>query len=396
MLLVDATMQAKDVMKILLEKYEVQDIDAVLGFFGLFESKNGSSIDLALQLDTEVADVVNGWTDENSKLVFMIRLFMPCMWGLEHKDIVASNLSKPKELLSMEAYLENASVVDSNILHLQYIQAVYHVITGQYPTTQEQALILGSLHFLYKFGEYSSEKHQAGFLGNRIVEFIPFRYLKKKSLEDWETILFSTLLENQNVLLSLSTSDENQTSNTNTNTSAHSQPAALGAQHKYMDYIFRLPNSLFGCTFFKCHCDTQKNIPDTVIIGLHTGGINLFDKSSDRKLIKHFGIEDIYRWGYNPNEMFYFEIKPNNTYDSTIRVKTKDGQKMSDLLTDYALAYIKERDREEERAKTMDTISVEDYNRRVVKWIIKLSPHWAPMWVFMMNLLEISMAMELL
>eukprot|EP01006_Ploeotia_vitrea_P019064 TRINITY_DN51125_c0_g1_i1.p1 TRINITY_DN51125_c0_g1~~TRINITY_DN51125_c0_g1_i1.p1 ORF type:complete len:489 (+),score=-12.32 TRINITY_DN51125_c0_g1_i1:38-1504(+) len=355
MLLLDATTQAKEVMKILLEKYEVFDIDGVLGYFGLFESRNGSAIDNALPLDTPVAPVVERWTDENSKLVFMIRLFVPCLWGLQYRDVVAAACKKPKNMLSLEAYLESAEVIDPNLLHLQYIQAVYHVITGQFPTSQEQALILGSLHFLYKFGEYNGSRHKPGFLGNRIVEFIPFRYLKKKSLEEWETILFQTLQTHQSTLLSL-------TNNNHHNDVVHH--STMTPQHKYMDYIYRLPNGLYGCTFFRCVADKQKNIPDIVIVGISSNGINLYDKSSDRKLIKSFNIEDLSRWGYKPNVLFYFEIQPTDEYDALIELQTGDGQKIADLLTDYALSFMKEEEKEMKRAETLDSISVEEYVKR--------------------------------
>lgn len=346
-------MQAKDVVRILLEKYEVRDIDGVLEYFALYESKNGSAIDGALPLDATVADVVQAWTDENSKLVFMIRLFMPCLWGLQHRDVVAAAAGKPKNMMSLEGYLDIAEVIDPNLLHLQYMQAVYHVVTGQYPTSQDQALILGSLHFLYKFGEFDSNKHKVGYLGNRIVEFIPVRYLKKKTLEEWESILFQTLQTHQSTLLSMSIA-------------SHTNPheiAAVTPQHRYMDNIFRLRNGHFGCTFFRCTASC-KSLPETVILGIHAGGINIYDKSSDRNLLKAFGMEDIFRWGYKINILFYFEIQATEEFPSVVEMKTGDGVKMADLLTDYALAYMKEMAKEEERSEALNTISVSEYLAR--------------------------------
>lgn len=353
MLLVESTMEAKDIIKILLEKYEVRDIEGVYEYFALYESKNGSAIDGALPLDMTVADVVQGWTDENSKLVFMIRLFMPSLWGLQHRDVVAAAAGKPKDRMSLESYLEVAEVIDPNLLHLQYMQAVYHVITGQYPTSQDQALILGSLHFLYKFGEFNSNKHKVGFLGNRIVEFIPVRYLKKKSLEQWETILFETLETHQATLLSMPIA-------------SHSNPheiAAVTPQHRYMDNIFRLPKGLFGCTFFRCS-SSVKAFPETVVVGIHCGGINIYDKSSDRNLLKSFPMDQLLKWGCKPNIMFNFEIFPTDDYPADIVFMTGDGPKMTELLTDYALAYMKEKAKEEERAETLNTISVSEYLER--------------------------------
>lgn len=193
MLLLEPHQLADDIVKIMLHKFDIANVDEISPYFALSESLNGSSIDRALDADDKVAQVVNSWTDENAKLVFMIRLFMPCLTGLQFRDVVAAEAGKPQEMLSLEAYLELAQVIDPNCIHLQYLQAVYHVVTGQYPTTQDQALYLGALHFFFKFGEYVPNKHKLGFLGNRIVEFIPFKLLKKKPLDEWEQLLFSTV-----------------------------------------------------------------------------------------------------------------------------------------------------------------------------------------------------------
>lgn len=116
----------------------------------------------------------------------MIRLYIPSLNGLQYVDVVARRLnlvtadtSDYTATMNLEKYLLNAEVIDPSLLHLQYIQAVYNVITGAYPTSEDQALTLGSLHFLLKFGEYKPNVHVPGFLENRIVEFIPIRLLKR-------------------------------------------------------------------------------------------------------------------------------------------------------------------------------------------------------------------------
>lgn len=329
MMLLDQNQMAKDVIRMILEKFEVIDVEGVLGYFGLYESKDGSSIDGCLPADERVAPIVNSWKDDGAKLVFMIRLFMPCLWGLEPRDVVAARAGKPKKLLSLEAFLELAQVADPNLIHLQYLQAVYHVITGQYPTSQDLALTLGALHFFFKFGDYVPTKHRTGFLGNRIVEFIPVRLLKKKSLDEWEALLYNAVKEQ-----SLS-------------------GASTNPQRRYMEFIYRLPNHWYGSTFFRCTQDGTKLLPDTLIVGIHALGIFLYDKSSERTLIRQFRIEEILRWGYKPNVLFYFEIKGVDGIGPVVEFKTGDGQKISDLLTDYALAFLKEREKEDARAESL-------------------------------------------
>jgi hypothetical protein len=61
------------------------------------------------------------------------------------------------------AYIEAAELTDSACLHLQFIQAVYNVITGRYPTTKEEVhsqytldtLSIHSLYTLYTLSTHS-------------------------------------------------------------------------------------------------------------------------------------------------------------------------------------------------------------------------------------------------
>ena len=169
---------AKDLIHTILDKFSVVDSATVVDYFGIFESLDGHNIGLSMNPEDKVVGQVKSWSSggnskvtESAKLVFMIRLFMPCLWGLEHKDVVALRLDKPS--FSTELYLESASLRDEALIHLQYIQALYHIITSQYPTTEEQALTLGAYHFIFKFGNYKPDVHKAGFLGTRIVGKLP-------------------------------------------------------------------------------------------------------------------------------------------------------------------------------------------------------------------------------
>lgn len=69
---------------------------------------------------------------------------------------------------------------------------------------------------------------------------------------------------------------------------------------------------------------------------------------------RSFYIEDIFRWGFKPNTMFYFEIAADNDLGTgSLEFDTSEGKVISDLLTDYALSFLKEREREEARALTL-------------------------------------------
>ncbi len=195
--LIGPTVTVKDVLRMCLEKYNIGEIEFNLPYYGLFESKNGGSVDGSLSLEAIVSEIIQSWVDQKvdqtAKFLFMIRLHMPSISGVDFKDVVANRLHKTKLTLTTEAYLNEAKTTDANALHLQFIQAVYNVITGRYPTTIDEALDLGAIHFLFKFNEFKPASHKVGFLANRIVEFIPIKHLKSGSsgtIADWEGRLF--------------------------------------------------------------------------------------------------------------------------------------------------------------------------------------------------------------
>ena len=250
MFLVEPSSVSHDVVLMVLEKCGVTNPDQYASYVGLFESKDGAAIDGVLAPDERVCEAVQRWGaatgggESAAKLVFMIRLFMPCLWGLQYKDRVAVQLSKPVALLSLEAHLEAADVRDESLVHIQYLQAVYHVVTGQYPTTSDQAVSLGTLHFLFKFGEYRPASHRAGFLGTRIVEFIPIKHLRTRSIEEWEQVLLDSLRN-----------------------FAQSGGDLGNPQRRYMELIFRM--SIYGCSFFRCTQRGARSLPENLIVGIH-------------------------------------------------------------------------------------------------------------------------------
>eukprot|EP01035_Chromulina_nebulosa_P037426 gene37426-50511_t len=218
---------------------------AILPYFSLFECLNGSTIenDAALNLSAIVVDVIRSWGSKNpdAKLLFLIHLYMPCLWGYQYRDVVAFKISKPKSMLTLETYFDEAGehLLDPTLLHLQFIQAVYQVISGRYPTTADQAIELGAIHFLHKFGEYKPSTHVPGFLGNRIVEFIPIKHLKSsssasgRSLEDWERTLLEKVLSYATEAAAIT--DEGGTSY------FQRSGFTISPQRKYMELVYSMP-----------------------------------------------------------------------------------------------------------------------------------------------------------
>lgn len=113
------------------EKLAIHQPKVVMPYFGLFESKNGSAIDSVLPMDSLVSEVIRGWMDakceKTAKFLFMIRLYLPAINGLTHRDVLAHHLKADKETMTTAEYIASAVVDDVNALHLQFVQAVYHV-----------------------------------------------------------------------------------------------------------------------------------------------------------------------------------------------------------------------------------------------------------------------------
>jgi hypothetical protein len=99
-------------------------------------------------------------------------------------------------------------------------------------------------------------------------------------------------------------------------------------------------------------------MPADVILGIHALGLSIFERSTQKPLLKKFHILEMSRWGYKIGSLFYFETKLDGKQTTTVEFTTKEGELISHLLTDYAVAYGKEADAEEERTKSRTGMKV--------------------------------------
>ena len=76
------------------------------------------------------------------------------------------------------------------------------IIIGQYSVTAEEALKLGAIHFILKLGFFNKLVHEIGYIGNRIVEFIPLKLMKLKTLNEWEQLLLDSVYNVSNEIKS--------------------------------------------------------------------------------------------------------------------------------------------------------------------------------------------------
>ena len=355
MFLLEDAVLVRDVIVMVIEKLGISEGNplAVSPYFGIYECPDGTTIGNALAPESALVDTVQNFKSSMSKLLFMIRLYMPSLWGIEYRDVVAHRLDKPLALLSSDVYLEAAEVSDEELLRIQYIQAVYHVITGQYHTTEAQILKMSAFQFFYKFGAYKPNVHKMGFLGERIVEFIPLRHLKEKGFEEWEQKFFAYIQDKaQYECQFVSQSD---------------------AQRKFMDEIFRLDT--YGSTFFKATAvgltteqQSDDRVPVKVLLGVSYRGLDIYDKSVSRGLLANFSFGELLSWGYDAHGTVFVRLpnvdpvegKPyNEARKGTIELTLIDteanettgalGKILCDLLTDYAIAFARESQLEDAR-----------------------------------------------
>jgi hypothetical protein len=349
MFLLDASSSVKDLVVLVLNKFEVLDSEEVAGYFGLFESLNGSNIGDARKPHENVVDIVTNWSrsaaNANAKFIFMVRLYEPCTFGIEHKDDLERRLESASPLTD-QAYRTQAQTRDPGLIHLQYLQAVYSVITGQYPTSVELALKLGMIHFTYKFGPYNASSHKVGFLGARIVEFIPIKHLKSRPLDLWESAIIEAVKAHH------TSYEATQGEEANLN----GERDDVKVQRRYLDEVFNMVQ--FGCTMFRCKVNANatssaaaKNIPVDCFLGVQCMGIHIFEKASTRNLVATYRIDEIFRWGFRTNEMFYFEVQSTAEESGIVEFDTEEGEKISVLLTDYAHAFVTEVERQDRRGQ---------------------------------------------
>ena len=316
MFLIDETVSSRDVVLMTIEKLGISEglEEEVQSYFALFQSLDGKRIGRALQPEDKVTDVVKEWgKDTNSKLVFAIRLCTPRTLGIEMRDRVAVRLSKPLDFLSKEVYFEAAEVVDEALLRIQYINGMYNVLTGSLNVTYEEALKLASYQFVLKFGTYNPHVHKVGFLGPKIVEMMPLRLLKDKGFEVSEADLFEYIK----------------------NTTQYEYiEGPMAAQKKYLDVIWTLDN--FGKTFFRCsQVGLKDSVHEKVLLAVHPMGVEIYDRSIERKSYCGYSFGEILSWEYDEDEKLFVLQLPKSALDANASLLTNaSGGRLDFTLED--------------------------------------------------------------
>lgn len=129
--------------------------------------------------------------------------------------------------------------------------------------------------------------------------------------------------------------------------------ATLDTSTPMKDYIEYLRyRDYYGAMLFAVKQKWERDptvMPKRIFLGISRQGV-LFLKipenytSRSMSTFKRFPLGDIFRWAFKPGEHFYFEVKAEDGGEKPdeYKVKTPEGEPMSDLLTDYAMALLRE------------------------------------------------------
>ena len=269
-------------------------------YFALFESVDGCIPRRALGR----TELVKNVQQMCAKIIYMMKLFMP----------------------SALRMVESCPTM----LHLQYIQSMHSVVTGtHFNQNIPMCVKLAALDFHCKYGEHNPMVHKMGFLTERLAEFIPHHIMSVKEPLEWEEDIYA-----EHMLLS--------------------QRQGLNPKLEYVKICQSWDCN--GCIFYEVSQTCLRNHPSRVLVGINTNGVWVLHTRT-RETLELYKLSDVYRWGFKPGANFYFEIKGTggNVKGPIFEFSTNQGNRVSELLTDYANALLdelglneKERDTETE------------------------------------------------
>lgn len=299
-LLIEPTQTVQEVCRSMAEKIGFADPEDDSLCFSLNECLDGVTIGRSLAGDKEVLSIMESWFGKpEAKFIFQAKLYTDGMIATK----------------------------DPKIVHMLFIQAVYNVISGTYPTTEKDAVQLAAFQFQAKFGVHNPASHKVGFLTSTIVEYIPGPHLESagKTAQQWEELIFHK----------------------------HAFSTTKDPKEAYCTMLAK--RDYYGCVLFAVKQKYDRAFPRRLYLGISRRGIVLLripktQLEGEMETLARFPLADIYRWAYKPGVNFYFEIKaesdgmmpgmgegnPVYTFD------TPEGKHMSDMLTDYALALLRE------------------------------------------------------
>eukprot|EP00762_Andalucia_godoyi_P005892 ANDGO_06892.mRNA.1 Talin-B len=239
------------------------------------------------------------------------------LWEVHFRYVFKRRLFLKDEVLT-------ASAADEPLVRLVYIQAVSDVISGVYPCSADESLVLAALQMQVAFGDHDDAKHPVGFLAAKITRFLPQGTLSQgRSVQELEADVYAEHVP----LRGLSNAD---------------------AMLQYLSHVRKW--YFYGSSFWlvRVGAENPLNLPSAVVLAVNCDGLHLM-KTETKELISTFPYTVIHSWAYKVNG-FYF--KKSNM---KIPFETEFGSQIAKTLksfVDLILSQQKKRDQQKAAENT--------------------------------------------
>ena len=309
---VDEDLTIEDLMNTISATLKVQLIDT----YALYDVSNVGNSNNAVVLDPplKVMQVMQDW---NKKV------------KLNNKPFAKKGIAKHNMVFSKRLYVDKIGEVpqDPVELHLLYTQAKGCVLRGKYAVTDTEALLLAALTLQIEYGDHNPEKHNAGFLRNELIKYIPKHLYGLQKPEVWEKDFVSTHIKMKGF------------------TEMMSKQAYTKSCQKFRGY---------GYTFFQAkQSHLAKKEPKTVFLGVNVDGVAVF-KTSDKSLYETYRFAKLKSWAASPTQVTFKVSKDDKNHKLTneaVSFMLDEGEDVCKLLKDYALWLAAKRKREKKEKK---------------------------------------------
>lgn len=195
-------------------------------------------------------------------------------------------------------------------LGLLYEQAKESIVGGTNPCKKEEAYQFAAMQLQAQFGNFDKERHKSGFID--LKDFIPPEYRKSK---DMEKHIYQEYSKLQNL-------------------------SELNAKFRYVQLTRSLKT--YGVTFFPVEEEVtkgKKRSYEKVLLGITKSSVVKLDCET-KDTIQEWRLTQLRRWATTPNG---FVLDFGDYADAYLSVKTKDGEKISQLISGYIDIIIRKR-----------------------------------------------------
>jgi len=275
---IDSNTTAADLRDKVIEKIELKEDDC----FYLFDKRD--DWERCLEPDDKPVDIMAQWERLEGKKR------EECMFLFKKKIFLKDDDREMEDLVAKD---------------LNYKQALYSVVSSEYPCTLEDCIKLAGLQFQVTYGDHNPQFHVPKFLIPSLKDFVPKTLFNLKKPQEWENLI---LRQHESLI-----GKDKETAKT-----------------EYLNIVKQW--AYYGTTFFPpCKSVGNKLPVKTVIIGVNYEGIRLLKKNKD--LISEHLFTEICSWA-SSSGTFAFEFG-NQNESQRYTFETKQGAIIASTIQTY-------------------------------------------------------------